>query len=317
MTRLRRLFKPLLAACIIACAGFFFFKAFERNWASIRAQDFKIEPAFLVASALCLGATALLGTYGWYTAINGLSTSKINFRQSVAVNNSSSLTKYIPGKVWSYALQLYWLDRRGFSKPLIVYVNLINLLVSMATTVLLGLACLIVSGTQTFPRALLVAAFLGLLLVDAASILFNHALLNGLTSLINRLFKRSVGNFEVKKALLVRLHVIHFVAAIVSGLGAYLFCFAIGYRIDLDRTLVVIGSTLVSDVIGFLAIVVPGGLGVREGLMYAILGGQATGSLSLILPVGSRMLSMLMDVVLGGVAFKLLSTLGPSKPAQA
>jgi uncharacterized membrane protein YbhN (UPF0104 family) len=70
-------------------------------------------------------------------------------------------------------------------------------------------------------------------------------------------------------------------------------------------------------VAGFLAIVVPGGIGVREGLMYAILGGELSGSLAIVMPVASRLLNMGVDIVLGAVAFKLLRTLMPKKPVAA
>ena len=309
MTRARRLLKPLLAVVVVGCIAFFFVKAFQRNWASIKQHEFTVSPAFLLGAGLTLAATMLLSTWGWYLAVNELSPQQVSFRQSVAVNNSSSLTKYIPGKIWSYALQLYWLDGLGVSKALVVYVNLINLLISMAATVMLGLACLLCAHGHQLPKPALVAALCALLVVDGLCVMFNHALLRNVISLVNRLFKRNIQNFDVGKALLVKLHAIHLLAALVSGLSAYLFCIAIGYQVDLDRTLVIVGSTSISDVVGFLAIIVPGGLGVREGLMYAILGGQASGSLSLVLPLGTRMLSMLIDVVLGAVAFKLLSTL--------
>jgi len=308
MTRVRRLLKPILSAIVVSCVGFFFYRAFQRNWASVRAHEFRIAPSYLACSALGVVATSLLATLAWYSAMNTLSRSKISFRQSVAAVNASSLTKYIPGKIWSYALQMYWLDGLGFSKALIVYVNLINLLISLGMSLMLGLLCLLFSQSSV-PTQPLVAVLVGLAAADICCVLFSRSLLNGLVSLVNRLFKRSFSYFEVSQSLLVRLHLIHFLAAVTSGVGAYMFCFAIGYRIDFGQALVVVGSSLVADVVGFLAIIVPGGLGVREGLMYAMLGGQATGSLSLILPVASRMLNMFVDVLLGAVALKLLQTL--------
>lgn len=316
MSRVRRLVKPLLSALVVLCAGFFFFKAFERNWASVKAHDFEIAPAFLGGAALSTLLTTLLATYAWHAALNALSSSKINFRQSVAATNVSGLTKYIPGKIWSYALQIYWLDGLGFKKALIVYVNLVNLLISMGVSVMVGLVCLLFSHVD-FPAQLLLLALVALLALDVASILFSHTILNGLIRLINRLFRRSFAVFDVKKSLLVELHLIHLAAAVSSGLAAYLFCYAIGYRVGLDRALVVIGSSILADVAGFLAIIVPGGLGVREALMYAMLGGQAKGSLALVLPVASRMLNMLVEILLGAVAFRLLRTLLASKPSAA
>jgi len=139
--------------------------------------------------------------------------------------------------------------------------------------------------------------------------------LNALVALVNRVFKRNLSAFDVTKSLLLELHSIHAAAAVLSGLAAYLFCFAIGYRIDFDRSLIVIGSSTLGDVVGFLAIIVPGGLGVREGLMYKILEGQTTGSLALVLPVASRLLNMFVEIALGLVALRLLRTLTVRKPS--
>lgn len=315
----RRLVKSLLSAAIVLATGYFFFRAFHRNWAEVKAHEFHIAPLFLAGAVLAAVATCLLGTFAWYSAMNALSRGKgqIDFRQSVAAVNASGLTKYIPGKIWSYALQMYWLDGLGFSKALIVYVNLINLLISLGTSLILGLLCLLFAHGN-FPLAPVLFALLGLLVLDACSVLFNHALLNGLILLINKLLKRNFSYFDVKKSLLAKLHLIHFGAGVCSGLSAYLFSFAIGYRIDFARALLVIGSSLVADVVGFLAIIVPGGLGVREALMYELLGGASTGtgSLALVLPVASRMMNMFVDIALGAVALKLLRSLAAAKRAQ-
>lgn len=315
MSRLRRLLKPALSVLVVLCVAWFFGKAFRRNWAEVRAHEFQISVPFLVGAALATLSGILLATYAWYTSINALSASKVDFRQSVAAANVSGLTKYIPGKVWSYALQMYWLDGLGISKALIVYVGLLNLAISMGVSVIFALVCLLFSHVA-FPASVLLGALLGLLAFDALAIWFNRALLSALVSLVNRIFKRNLSAFDVTKSLLLELHSIHTAAAVLSGLAAYLFCFAIGYRIDFQRSLVVIGSSTLGDVVGFLAIFVPGGLGVREGLMYKILEGQDTGSLALVLPVASRLLNMFVEIALGLVALRLLRTLSVRKPSS-
>jgi uncharacterized membrane protein YbhN (UPF0104 family) len=178
--------------------------------------------------------------------------------------------------------------------------------------VLLGLACLVFAGSA-FPLKLALASFFGLLAFDAVAILFNRALLNAVISLVNRLFKKEFGHFHVTRRLLVELHAIHLCAAVASGVAACMFCRAMGYELTLNRALLLVSASLVADVAGFLAIIVPGGLGVREGLMYAMLGGAASGSLALVLPVASRLMNMGVDVVLGAVALRLLRTLTSHK----
>jgi hypothetical protein len=309
MSRPRAAFKPLLSLLVVGATGYFFFRAFRRNWASVREHEFQIAPLYLVFAVLATLATSLLATYGWQLAINSLSKrGKVTFRQSVAAVNASGLTKYIPGKVWSYALQIYWLNGIGVSKGLIVYVNLLNLVVSMAASVLFGLSCLSFSSTA-LPRELVLAVLAGLVLLDACCVLFNRAISSAAISLTNRVLHKNFGYFEVETRLLVELHLVHVLAALTSGIGAYLFSSAIGYHLALSHALLLISASLIADVVGFLAIVVPGGLGVREGLMYAMLGGAKTGSLALVLPVASRLMNMAVDLVLGAVALRLLRTL--------
>ena len=83
-----------------------------------------------------------------------------------------------------------------------------------------------------------------------------------------------------------------------------------------------VAEALAGPVIGhldpdFLAIMVPGGLGVPEALMYDMLGGAAKGSLALVFPVASRLMNMFVDVTLGVVAFRLLRSLTGAKTAHA
>jgi len=308
-----RLLKLLASTALVLCASYFFYRAFQRNWASIEQHQFELEPGYLLAAALAVLATSLLGTLAWSTSINALSTARIGFRQSVAAVNASGLTKYIPGKIWSYALQMYWLGGLGFSKSVIVYINLMNLAISLGTSLIVGLACLSISSVP-LPLSVRLGSLFGLLLLDACAILFNRALVNSAIQLFNRIFRRNLAYFRVEPSMLVRLHLIHALAAVASGFGAYAFCLAIGYRLTLDRGLIVVGSTLVADVAGFLAVIVPGGIGVREGVMYAMLGGATTGSLAIVMPVASRLLNMAIDVLLGAVAFRLLRTLTEKSP---
>jgi uncharacterized membrane protein YbhN (UPF0104 family) len=53
-------------------------------------------------------------------------------------------------------------------------------------------------------------------------------------------------------------------------------------------------------------VLAPGGLGVREGIMYAMLAGASTAAVSLILPLALRVVTMAVDVLLGLIGLKLL-----------
>jgi uncharacterized membrane protein YbhN (UPF0104 family) len=73
-----------------------------------------------------------------------------------------------------------------------------------------------------------------------------------------------------------------------SGLAAYLLCVGIGFDIPPQKLFSIVAAALISEVAGFLAIIVPGGLGVKESVMYLILRADSSQTLALILPLALR-----------------------------
>ncbi|MGC4094016.1 MAG: hypothetical protein QM756_40125 [Polyangiaceae bacterium] len=301
---------------VVGCVAYFFWKAFSHNWQSVQAHRFELAYPYLVVAFAAAVATIILYDYAWFVTVNALSgRSAITFTQTLATVNTSGLTKYVPGKLWSFALQMYWLAKLGLSKSLILYVNAINMLVSMLAAVMLGLGFLLFSSDR-YPWSTTLAWLAGLLLVDACCITFHGPILNWGILLLNRLLKRNVARIDVSTRLILRLHAIHLAASVASAVGGYALCFGIGYRIGVVQAMLVMSSLLLSEVVGYLAFLVPGGLGVREGIMYVMLGGAATGSLSLILPLATRAVNMIVEVALGLISLRLLKSLAGQEEAE-
>ena len=318
MARTRRLVKSALSAAIIAAVAVFFYRAFQRNWAEIEAAQLRLEAVPLLGAGALMLLGYLLSTYGWHVTVNALSdSSKLTFTESVATFNSSSLTKYLPGKVWSYALQMYWLGAAGFSKTLVVYVNIVNLVVSLVTTLLVGLLCLVFS-TSRLPLSATLSALALVVILDLGIIKFYSRVFGAVVAFVNRRFKREIRYFPLSTRLMLELQIIYLLSAVAFGASTYLVCMGISYPLAGRDAPLVAAASLISDVVGFLAIVVPAGLGVREGLMFFLLGGVSLGSLPLVLPLASRLVNMLVDVGLGALAIRLLRglTAASTRPSQ-
>jgi uncharacterized membrane protein YbhN (UPF0104 family) len=73
----------------------------------------------------------------------------------------------------------------------------------------------------------------------------------------------------------------------------------IGFDTSLQVGWSVFAGFVLSDTVGFLAFIVPGGIGVREGLFYLTLREHGAGPIALILPIAMRLMSMLADALLG------------------
>lgn len=297
--------KTGLSFLLLFAISFFFYRKFQTNWEHIQSSDLKINIWYVFLAFTAIVITYLLTTYAWFLAVNTLSLSKITFTKSIAVVNSANLTKYIPGKVWSYALQLIWLEGSGFSKSLILYVNFLNLGISLLTAMMLGLSYLLLFPA-VFPFTVTIPLLIGLIVLDAIFILYSSAIIRAFLSVINTVFKRDIRYFNTSIKLLLSLHVICFIADLSFGLGAYLLCFGIGFEVEVVKMFAVMSSILLSEVAGVVTFIAPGGLGVREGAMYLLLKDISSGALSILLPVATRLVSMLVDVFLGTMGFLLL-----------
>jgi uncharacterized membrane protein YbhN (UPF0104 family) len=106
---------------------------------------------------------------------------------------------------------------------------------------------------------------------------------------------------------MIAIHGLYLISNLLFGLAGYFI--AIGIDLSLDLTLVVpiTATMLLSDTIGFFAFFVPGGVGVREGVMYAMLKSAVDIQTCFILPVAFRLVTAICDLVMGGFAMVLLN----------
>ncbi len=298
--------KYVAGPLIVAAIAFFFYREVEKNWASIHAQHLDFQPGFIVLAVLCMLVTYLVPTYGWQLTINELGGgNKLTFSQTVATVNSSNLVKYVPGKVLTYALQMYWLANRGFSKSLVLYVNALNLLISLAVSLVFGFACVFFVPGVIPPWIALAFVVVGLA-VDIVGFAYHSAVLAWLVRTYNRLFRREMSHPEPSGALLGKLHAVHFASCTAFALSAYFVSRGIGYYVPASGAPRLMAAIVFSDTISFFAVFTPGGLGVREALMYVALGGAKGTSLAITLPIATRAVHMCVDLLLGGVAFRFL-----------
>jgi len=297
--------KRALATLIVVSVVVFFWRALEHNWHAVSQHSFTLNYPLLLISLIGVLGTSLLSTYAWQLTINALSHQPdMTFGRSVATVNTTGLTKYLPGKFWSYALQMYWLSRLGYSRALVLYANLVNLAVSLVTGILLAVGLLLaVPEFRTLPVA---GAFLGVLMLDAVCVLYHGRVVQFVAPLVRRVLRRDLGEFALSTKALFAIHGAQFAAQIAAALGGYALCYAVGYQLDLGIILQLMAALILADTAGFLFFLVPAGLGVREATMYFLLKDSADQSLAVVFPLITRLASMAADVSLGAFALWLL-----------
>jgi hypothetical protein len=300
---IRKTLRILVALSIILLIGFFYSLEVRKNWASLQNFKFIINIYYVIASLSFYLLSYLLETYIWQVCINShLGRRELNFPQSIAVVNSSGLLKYLPGRVWTYTAQLLWLKKYGISKSIILYVNLICILGSLIVSLYLGLIYLALY-TNLISIKVIVFLSVALIMFNVVYITWNSLLMNKLIALAGRLLKKEIQPLRESKALILFIQFIYMCSWALMGFGGYFLAKGIGLDIPFVSMFAILASMSISWLIGYFAIISPGGLGIREGMMLLMLNNIVNIQTALIFPILSRFMYLLAEALLGITAF--------------
>jgi len=305
MLNIRRILRILAALSIILLIGFFYSLEVWKNWASLQNFKFIINIYYLIISLSLYLFSYLIETYIWQVCINKhLGRNELNFFQSIAVVNASGLFKYLPGRIWTFTAQLVWLKKYDISKPIILYVNLICIAGSIIVSLYLGLTYLALY-TNLLSIKVIILLSIALVLFNVAYITWNSLLMNKLIVLAGRLLKKEIQPLNNSKSLVLFIQFVYICSWALMGFGSYFLAKGIGLDIPSESMFAILASMSISWFIGSLAIISPGGLGIREGIMLLMLNNIVNIQTALIFPILSRIMYLVSEALLGLTAFAL------------
>jgi glycosyltransferase 2 family protein len=295
-----------LGLAVVALIVLFFRGEFSRNWERLKTVALDPDYPLLAVSFLLILASYLVNTQAWRFGVNLLATGrKFTFAEGIGMVNTTQLTKYIPGKVWGYAMQMVLVDKKSISPSVVLYVNLFLALSNVFVSLLVGGAYLATSSSL-LPRQLSALASVALVLAYLFFLLFNQRFFALLLRAMEVLLKKRIASCEVAFPDIARLQAFTLANVALFGLSALACYLGLGFSEPSAPAFTMIAGLILADAVGFLMVFVPGGIGVREGLLYVILKERGAEALALILPIALRLVSMLVDAVLGLIGLVFL-----------
>jgi uncharacterized membrane protein YbhN (UPF0104 family) len=299
------------ALLIVIGSLWFFFNEFQRHLVEINEavrEIFYLPLAFGVFLAVI---AYLLVTQAWRFTVNELaSPRRISMRDAVPAVNIPSLTKYLPGKVWSYTIQMYWLGRHGFSPGLILYANLLNVLTSLLVSAWLGSGLLLTLPGSALPSMLteqgLFMIFGGSIIASFIFVFLNRSIMDFTILQVKKMFGKEVAFVGTRISCLVKLQFYYVLIYAAFGLSSFYLAAGIGQVLEWHRFPSLVAAVAIADSLGFLVILVPGGFGVRESVMLLLLENATGKVLALLLPIASRLATMLAEIILGLIGLALI-----------
>lgn len=273
----------LVGLAIVAFAA----RSLVRNWEALRSQplDWRVEPGWLVLSALVVWAMYVVLILAWRGVLTGWG-QRLDGWTAGGIWTVSSLGKYLPGKVWAVAGMALLAQRAGVPP----WAATGSAVVMQGLAIGTGAAVAGLTGREAIEAAHPGArAVLSLLVAGSVA---GVALLLW-PPFLRRLLRLLAPDAEARGAPAAAGIGFGIAANLLAwmGYGLALWLLARGLlpAAGLDPLLAVAVFTA-SYLAGFLALFAPGGLGVREALFILMLQGPLGIGAATALAVASRVL---------------------------
>jgi uncharacterized membrane protein YbhN (UPF0104 family) len=239
------------------------------------------------------GSIAMLGL--WLALLRALG-EHVRARQGWRVFFVSSLGKYLPGLPWATVAQMEAGKRWGVRRPVMLMANVLMLTVLTGSGLVVGLLLVSVSiGSSVIPRWAFVAA--AALVAVSLWPRFISVLLDWATVLIRREPMKLV--VETQGMLLAFGWSL--VVWALFGIHIWLLSHAVGAS-GATTVAAAVGGIALAWALGMVAVMSPDGLGVRDGVLLAVLAPIVGRTPALAIALASRVMFALADVILAGVA---------------
>lgn len=261
--------------------------ALVRNWDQLRSQPlaWRIEPGWLLLSALTVWAMYAVLIAAWRTLLAGWG-QRLDAWAAARIWTVSSLGKYLPGKVWAVAGMALMSQQAGVAP----WAATGSAVILQALAIGTGAAIAGLTGASALEAAR-PGAVTALWLLVAGSVAGVALLL--WPPVLRRVLRLATPDAEPSSMPPASGIAFGVGANLVAwlGYGLALWLLARGLLPDAGlRLMPAIAVFTASYLAGFLALLVPGGIGVREGLFILLLQGPLGIGAATALALASRVL---------------------------
>jgi len=234
--------------------------------------------------------------------------SKLSIPKGFGILNISGIIKYIPGKVWSYLILFYVMKSKGFSLAKTVMDSFVHLVLYVTTPFLFMIPVSVFFFLSSLTTTIKILLIISGLLIYFVCLIISPLLLKVLVTLVNRFKKKEPIEYTpVSRSSVIKTQLFILAAYIFYITSAGIIIYSIDSSLHISEILQISVLCVFAAIVGFLALIVPGGLGVQETMIFLFMSSQSKDiSLSIVLPVIFRMVGFITDLLVGLTAFWLI-----------
>ncbi len=290
--RLKKLIKILLPAAILV----FLVQSIYSNWQQVRDYPWHFDFPLLGLAMLFSASWFFLRTWIWAQLVREMH-KHLPYWPAFRVFMVSEIARYVPGKIWQYISRIYLAERYQIPPALTLTSAVIELLLIMVAAggIALANASRVLPQFEQQYRPLFA---IGLL---AALALVHPRLLQTWSRLLAKFLRQEWIPFDVRYSHLVMLLMASVLTWVLTGLGFAFFVQSLIPSAE-GRVVQLITIYAASWLIGLLAVLVPAGVGVREGAMTVLLATIMPQPTAAVVAIAARLWVTLLEVLLLGGA---------------
>ena len=301
--KIKKGIKFWITAILFILTLFFFVYEFKNHIDEFKTFKINLKIGYLLFSFSLLFLAYIISTYSYKYFIDFHLKKKIPFIEVLAVFNISRLANYIPGVVWGYGIQMYWFSKQGFSKLLPIYASIIILITNILAS-LYFFAVYFALNFNFFEYELPTLLIIVTIFIFIFAVFFNFFSVY-IFKLINRVLKKEIVALHTPSKLILSLTVQYVFNYLINSIGCYYLLLGLGLLIKDEFILNFISIMSISDLMGLIVFFAPGGLGVKEGVMFYGLKDISI-NIALVFPIALRLVIMLITALLSLLGYLIL-----------
>lgn len=222
----------------------------------------------------------------------------ISFLKTCKIRSCSEIGKYVPGRVALYGILFSAYKNQNVSVKKIASCSIFESLFSLISSLIVFLIATILSFYK-IERGLKLISFI---LLPILFVFIYPRFLEKLLNPILKFFKKDELKIEISYPKVIIILIFNIFNWFIFGLF-FFFLINSFYHLSFDKYIYITGTFSISSFLGFLAIFVPAGLGVRESSLIILLGKLIAEPYSSIASILSRLFIIIGDVFLFMIFF--------------
>jgi uncharacterized membrane protein len=305
--------KRLAQAAVLILAFGFLAALVRGQWAALRAYRWHLAPGWAALALLGLEVTWLFELDTWRAVLRGLG-GRLPFSRAAQVWFLSNIIRYIPGNIWQFLGMSEMAAEDGVPRVATFSSIVLHQAISTAAGLALAAVYFAVAG-QGAERGEWFARFrpalwlvpLGLLLLQPRIL---ERVLNWALGKLHREPLHITLTWGQVWVLLVR----YLVVWVCTGLSYAALVRAL-VPFPLAAVPYLVAAWAAAYVVGFLSLLTPSGLGVREGVMVLLLTAVMAGPVAAVVAIAARLWMVVGEVVAAAVSLVWGRYLTPRPPS--